>query len=100
MFSIYFQPGRKYHEKNETLKQERNNIAIFDQSISVIHPQLEEMTKAELNFSISRFICEARKENGEEYPGHTLYELKIQLFLEQNVLNYKLLNENYFIQVK
>lgn len=48
MFSIYFQPGRKYHEKNEmatklfeTLKQERNNIAIFDQSISVIHPQLE-----------------------------------------------------------
>lgn len=29
-----------------------------------------------------------------------LYELKIKLFLEQNALNYKLLDENYFIQVK
>jgi len=60
------------------------------------------MTKDELNFSIARFICEVRKENGEEYPGQTLYELviQLQLFLEQNGLNYKLLNEDCFIQLK
>ena len=60
------------------------------------------MMKDELNFSIARFICEVRKENGEEYPGQTLYELviQLQLFLEQNGLNYKLVNEDCFIQLK
>ena len=86
----------------ETWKQERNSIAMFDESISVIHPELKDMMKDELNFSIARFICEVKKENGEEYPGQTLYELVIllQLFLEQNGLNYKLLNEECFIQLK
>lgn len=43
--------------------------------ISIIRTEIDEMTKDELNYSMSRFISEIRKKDGGEYPGKTLYEL-------------------------
>ena len=46
---------------------------------------LLEMSKDNLNYALSRFICEVTKSNGEDYPGETLYEIiiSLQLFFEQ-----------------
>ncbi|CAC5396558.1 unnamed protein product [Mytilus coruscus] len=71
---------------------ERNELAKRDENISCIRPDLEEMTKDELCYSLSRFICEVIKENGEDYQGQTLYEIliNIQMHFEQqgNVTNF------------
>ncbi|XP_052097319.1 zinc finger MYM-type protein 3-like [Mytilus californianus] len=87
-----------------TWKTQRNAIAVADLSlnISIISPDLEVMTKDELCFALSRFICEIKKENGEEYPGQTLYEIliNIQLYLEGKGKYFKFLNEDCFIQIK
>lgn len=51
-----------------------------------LHPvDLEEMTKDEFCYSLSRFIFEVIRENCEDYPGQTLYEILInlQMHLEQ-----------------
>ncbi|CAG2228172.1 unnamed protein product [Mytilus edulis] len=58
---------------------ERNELAKRDENISCIAPDIEEMTKDELCYSLSRFICEVIKENGEDYPGQTLYEILINI---------------------
>lgn len=85
-----------------TWKTERNNLVKMDQSISYIHPDIETMTRDELNFCLSRFLCEIKKENGMEYPGQTLYDLliEIQLYLEQQGKPYRFLNEECFVQIK
>ncbi|CAG2195298.1 unnamed protein product [Mytilus edulis] len=81
---------------------ERNELAKRDENISCIAPDIEEMTKDELCYSLSRFICEVIKENGEDYPGQTLYEIliNIQMYFEQKGKCYKFLNEDAFLQVK
>jgi len=83
-------------------KNERNKVANIDSTISYIHPDMEHMTNDELNFCISRFLCEIKKANGEEYPAQTLYEIVIQfqLFLEQNGQNCHFLNEECFLQIR
>lgn len=61
------------------------------------------MTKDELCYTLSRFVCEAKKQNGEDYPGDTLYELiiSIQLSLEVDCgRQYKFLNDKAFSQLK
>ena len=88
----------------EKWRDERNKIARRDPSlnISIISPELEVMTKDELCYSLSRFICEVIKEDGEDYPGQSLYELVInlQMHLEQLGKTYKFLSEESFLQVK
>ncbi|CAG2252454.1 unnamed protein product [Mytilus edulis] len=70
---------------------ERNELAKRDENISCIAPDIEEMTKDELCYSLSRFVCEVIKENGEDYPGQTLYEIliNIQMHFEQKGKCYK-----------
>ena len=59
------------------------------------------MTVDEINYSLSRFICEVRKVDGSEYPADTLYSIiiSIQLHLEKCNLKYKLLCDTEFQQI-
>ncbi|CAC5418561.1 unnamed protein product [Mytilus coruscus] len=59
------------------------NIRANDPNVglSPIRVDLAEMSLDELNYSISRFICEVRKTDGTEYPPDTLYSLVICLQL-------------------
>lgn len=56
----------------------------------------------ELNFCISRFITECRKQDGAEYPTETLYSIVIclQLFFEKLGHQYKFLRDSEFIQIR
>lgn len=51
---------------------------------------------------MNRFVCEIKKQNGKDYPAETLYELiiTIQLFLEMNGRQMKLLDDPAFCQLK
>lgn len=82
-------------------QKQRNDIAV-DQDISPIRVELEEMTKDELNFSISRFICEIKKRDGNEYPSDTLYSLVVCLQLHMDTIGkqHKFLNDEVFSQIK
>lgn len=83
-------------------KQERNQRARCELSISTIQVELKDMTKDELNFCISRFICEIRKQDGEEYPPKNVYEIVIclQLYLCTQGQNYKFLDDDDFCQLR
>ncbi|CAC5398261.1 unnamed protein product [Mytilus coruscus] len=70
--------------------------------LSPIRVDLAEMSLDELNYSISRFICEVRKTDGTEYPPDTLYSLVIclQLYMDTLGYNHKFLSDSSFIQIK
>ena len=72
------------------------------ENISPIYVPLDEMTKDEINYSVSRFLCEIRKVNKADYPGDTLHEMVIclQLYFEQIGKPYKLLQDPHFIQLR
>ena len=62
------------------------NKAVNEMSYSgepLINENLDEMSEEQLDFVLARFIAEVRKEDGQEYPGKTLYEMisSIQTFL-------------------
>ena len=88
----------------ETWKHERNIKAVSQPqlNISPIQPGLLEMSNDELCYSLSRFCMEAKKQNGENYPSETLYELiiSIQLYLEMSGNEVKLLNDEIFQTLK
>lgn len=69
--------------------------------ISPIRVDLLDMSKDEICYSMSRFVCEIKKKNGEEYPAETLYELviSIQLYLEMHGRELKLLDDPAFSQL-
>jgi hypothetical protein len=64
--------------------------------------ELENMTKDELNYSISRFLCEVKKQNGDHYPGKTLHELVIciQLYFELKGVSNKFLQDSAFLELR
>ncbi|CAC5374760.1 unnamed protein product [Mytilus coruscus] len=66
------------------------NIRANDPNVglSPIRVDLAEMSLDELNYSISRFICEVRKTDGTEYPPDTLYSLAICLQFYMDTLGY------------
>ncbi|CAC5393007.1 unnamed protein product [Mytilus coruscus] len=80
------------------------NIRANDANVglSPIRVDLAEMSLDELNYSISRFICEVRKTDGTEYPPDTLYSLVIclQLYMDTLGYNHKFLSDSSFIQIK
>ena len=85
-------------------REHRNARALSDpsQNISPIQPQLEEMTKDELNFCLSRFLCEVNAKDGKEYQGDTLKTalMSIQLHLEREVgIRYHFTLDSDFLQV-
>ena len=88
----------------DSWKKEKNLKAVTQPhlSISPILPRLLDMTKDQISYSLSRFIMEAKKQNGEDYPAETLYELiiSIQLYLEMQVKSMKVLNEDVFLPLK
>ena len=85
-------------------KRARNEFASQhpESGMSLIGPTLQEMTKDELNFAISRFIQEIHKKDGSEYPGKTLRDLvlSIQMYLETQDMKFKLLDDPDFNQVR
>ncbi|CAC5423576.1 unnamed protein product [Mytilus coruscus] len=84
--------------------QSKKNIRANDPNVglSPIRVDLAEMSLDELNYSISRFICEVRKTDGTEYPPDTLYSLVIclQLYMDTLGYNHKFLSYSSFIQIK
>ena len=44
---------------------------------------MDEMSDEMLDFTLARFVAEVGKEDGQEYPGKTLYEIlsSIQIYL-------------------
>ena len=56
------------------------------------------LTKENLEFALCRFICEIKKANGEDYPGHTLYQLacSLQNYLQKKELNWRLIHSSDF----
>ena len=42
---------------------------------SLTFPSLMQMTDLDLDTHLARFVREARKQNGDRYPGKTLHEL-------------------------
>lgn len=60
------------------------------------------MTKDELCFSLTRFVLEAKKQNGDPYPAETLYEivLAIQMYLSMHGRDMKFLNDVEFTVLK
>ena len=49
----------------------------------VIQEDIDEMSDEILDFTLARFVAEVRKEDGQEYPGKTIYEIlsSIQMYL-------------------
>lgn len=73
-----------------------------DLNMSPIVPQFENMTVDELNYSVSRFICEVKKSDGTDYPPDTLYALVIslQLYCEKLGYPYKFISHTEFSQIR
>ena len=56
------------------------------------------MTKDEINYALSHFICEVCKGDGSKYPGPTTFGMvtSLQKYLEMNCVYHKLLTDKYF----
>ena len=69
----------------EEWKKQRNE-AVLKEDYSgeqVIQEDIDEMSDEMLDFILARFVAEVRKEDCQEYPGKTLYEIlsSIQAYL-------------------
>ena len=54
------------------------NEAVLKQSYSrepQINENIEEMSEEQLDFVLARFVSEVKREDGNEYPGKTLFEM-------------------------
>ena len=61
----------------EEWKKQRNE-AVLKEDYSgepVIQEDIDEMFDEMLDFTLARFVAEVRKEDGQEYPGKTLYDI-------------------------
>ena len=56
---------------------QQTETAKYSPDISPIVVDIDDMTKDELNYSISRLICEATKVDGSEYPSETIHSFVI-----------------------
>ena len=41
----------------------------------VLNQRIDEMSDEDLDFFLARFVAEVRKEDGQEYPSKTIYEM-------------------------
>ena len=82
----------------------RNHTAMVntDRNLSPITVHMEEMTVDEINYSISHFICEIKKLDGNDYPSDTLYSIvvSLQLYFDKCGKSYKLLMDDQFSQIR
>ena len=80
----------------------QENKAAPSLKLSPILVELSEMTKDEINYTVSRFIMEICKNNGEKYPGSSLKQivLRLQFYLNKFRVNWKLLADPDFMQLR
>ena len=64
MIVMQFKEWRLWRHKQADKKHEMSHIRLI----------FEKMTKDEINYSLCRFVCEVRKQDGTEYPSKTTYE--------------------------
>ena len=69
----------------EEQKKQRNDSVLKEDCSGepVIQEDIDEMSDEILDFTLARFVAEVRKEDGQEYPGKTIYEIlsSIQMYL-------------------
>ena len=55
----------------EERKKQRNEAVLKEDysSESIIQEDIDDMSDETLDFTLARFVAEARKEDGQEYPG-------------------------------
>ena len=82
--------------------KDARNKAAPSLKLSPILVELSEMTKDEINYTVSRFIMEICKKNGEKYPGCSLKQivLCLQFYLNKFGVNWKLLADPDFMQLR
>ena len=61
----------------EEWRNSRNAVVVREKTGGepVLTKSLDAMSEQELDFFLARFIAEIRKQDGEEYPGKTMYEM-------------------------
>lgn len=76
----------------------RPNAELSYRTILDEHASVLTMNSAELDILLSNFIVQARKQNGDEYPGKTKHEIItcLQKFMEMNCRKVKLIDVKTF----
>ena len=84
----------------EAWRTARNDAAMTCSNMSTIAPDIElvDFTADQLNFALSRFVIETKKQNGEDYPGKTLREiiLCVQMYLEKRGIVHRFFTDPQF----
>ena len=92
------------HWASNEWKASRNELSVKDvqMNISPIRCELIEMTTDELCYSLTRFVLEVRKPDGQNYPSQTLYEMiiSIQAYLATQGIELKLLKDERFLPLR
>ena len=63
----------------------------------VLNQCIDEMSDEDLDFFVGRFVAEVRKEDGQEYPGKTIYEMICSL---QGYLRFQRRGPLFLIDIK
>ena len=72
------------------LKVEKSGEPVLNQGI-------DEMSDEDLDFFLGRFVAEVRKEDGQEYPGKTTYEM---IYVVYNVIFVSNVRDPYFLLIR
>ena len=61
----------------EEWRETRNEavLKVENSGEPVLHQRIAEMSDEDLDFFLARFVAEVRKEDGQEYPSKTIYEM-------------------------
>ena len=61
----------------EEWRETRNEavLKVENSGEPVPNQRIDEMSDEDLDFFLGRFVAEVRKEDGQEYPGKTIYEM-------------------------
>ena len=61
----------------EEWRETRNEavLKVENSGEPVLNQRIDEMSDEDLDFFLGRFVAEVRKEDGQEYPGKTIYEM-------------------------
>ena len=76
----------------------RSRIGLVGCTPQILNANLETFafSKQDLCYSMSRFIREVKKLDGSDYPPNTVRDLVLMVYLHQNSLNWKLLDNEEF----
>ena len=65
----------------EEWRETRNEavLKVENSGEPVLNQRIDEMSDEDLDFFLPWFVAEVRKEDGQEYPGKTIYEMTCSL---------------------